>query len=48
VEEIEDGVAASFIGVEAGREENAVGDGAMEDFARKRIAFGAACGKNRR
>jgi hypothetical protein len=41
VEEIEDGVAARFVGVEAGRKKNAVGDRAMEDSAGERIAFGA-------
>lgn len=48
VEEIENGVAAGFVGVEAGRKENAVGDGATEDFAGERIAFGAAGGEKRK
>jgi hypothetical protein len=45
VEKIEDGVAAGFVGVEAWRQENTVGDGAMKDFAGKRIAFGAGRGE---
>jgi hypothetical protein len=48
VKEIEDGVAAGFIGVEAGRKKNAVGDRAIQDFAGKGIAFGAAGGEKRK
>jgi hypothetical protein len=48
VQEIEDGVAAGFVGVEAGRKNNAVGNRAMEDFAGKRIAFDAAGGEKRK
>jgi hypothetical protein len=48
VEKIENGEAAGFVGVKAGRQENAIGNGAREDFAGDGIAFDAAGGKKRR
>jgi hypothetical protein len=45
VEEIEDGEVGRFVGVEGGRENDAVGDGAREDFAGEGVAFDATwCG----
>ena len=45
VEEIKDGEMGGFVGVEGGRENDAVGDGAREDFAGEGVAFDAAgCG----
>jgi hypothetical protein len=42
VEEIEDGKAARFVGVKAGRKKNAIRNGTRKDFAGNGVAFGAA------
>jgi hypothetical protein len=42
VEEIEDGEAARFVGVKAGRKKNAIRNGTRKDFAGNGVAFGAA------
>ena len=47
VEEIENGEAAGFVGVEAGRKKDAIGDGMREDFAWYGVAFDAAGGSGR-
>jgi hypothetical protein len=44
VEEVEDREMLGFLGVEGSRENDAVGDGAGEDFAEDGIAFDAAGG----
>jgi hypothetical protein len=44
VKEIEDGEAAGFVGVKAGRQKNAIGNGTREDFAGDGIALDAAGG----
>src|SRR5258708_4152550 len=41
MKKIEDGIAASFFRVVAGRQDDAVSDGMAEDFAGRREAFGA-------
>ena len=42
VEEIENGEAARFVGIKAGRQKNAVRNGAGEDFAGEGVALDAA------
>jgi hypothetical protein len=44
VEKIEDWEMAGLVGVEGGGEDDAVGDGAGEDFAGEGVAFHAAGG----
>jgi acetyl/propionyl-CoA carboxylase alpha subunit len=44
VEEIEDGIFSRFVGVVAGRKDDAVVHGVGEDFARQGITFDAAGG----
>jgi len=42
MKEIENGEAAGFVGVEAGRQKNTIRDGTREDFAGDGVAFDAA------
>jgi hypothetical protein len=42
VKEIEDGEAARFVSIKAGRQKNAVRNGTSEDFAGDGVAFGTA------